>query len=294
MRWFSKTRRGVVGIAFCGNQLALVGLSQNRQEILFVEYMTLTEPIYFLPNGNLSYIEKIMDILKDWVFSRKCQGWFAAVGLPHVYTMRKNIELFSGFNMAERETFLQENFSEYFPGVEANLVFDFCLLPSTEKQDDILLVATRQTTVDQLSLLIKNVDLQLRVIDLDIYAKSRILQKMHTASRIKILLDYASSEIQMIILDDNKFVFFENEIFDSYEQLEKIILTRIKKHLGEMDLSSIQFYLSFSCQFCENVLAEINHILKQKINLLNSFGGAFVHSAALIAFGLAARKFPKW
>jgi len=294
MRLPKTNRNATLGLTFHGQQLTLLGYDKANRNILFSEQVTLSNQIEFLANGKITPLDELTNTLKTLVKIHQIYNYPIAVSLPYTLAIRKTIQMVPGLNISEQEKEIRENFAEYFPGIEETLAIDFNSLKSNIKQDEILLVAARQTTIQQLTDLITIAGLKLRIVDLDIYSKIRATHSLDPSTHNKILFDYTPPELQVIFSNKNQQILVENAEIKSKNQLSEFILNYLKKHLLDKNLSLFDFYLSCSAEDINSVQNDISNFLNQEIKLINSLNANLINASLLSAFGLTIREFPKW
>jgi type IV pilus assembly protein PilM len=151
-------------------------LSLQAQQQSWLINRCIKQPLHdgIIEQSTIVDWSKLQAQLTNLITQAKLHNYPVALALPNNIIMRKNIQLPAYLHNDELYENIKLDLLEYFPEIDTdNVYFDFVIETTTNSMHEILLVAIAQHKCQQLCSTIANAGLQLKILDIDIYAYTR-------------------------------------------------------------------------------------------------------------------------
>jgi len=218
----------------------LVGLDIQADAIRLLQLRLIKKPFkkiiieqaikIALPTGaiileKIQQPELVSDCLRELVARRKLKNIHVIIALPAQYVTSKRIQLTKELGELERETEIEDNLTHYLPNISGDFCYDYVKLDThNETQDNIFLVAASIDSLNSYRDIIKKSGIELSIVDIDSYALARAVCLSPTLQVIKtkIILDFSSSVMRLMLLHHNEIIFHQI-ISHDHEKLNRAI-----------------------------------------------------------------------
>lgn len=190
----------------------MVGVSLTQQAVRLLS-LTFSKSVPTIENISVTSIssdwQSLSKSIRQVVQEISCEQCDAAIALPFSQIIYKKISLPSYLTESECHADITNNASYHFPGVTDPLYIDHVLLNSgNEKNKEYLLVAARMDSVTSYVDLMEQAGLQVRIIDVDMYALVRgvcaFKEMIHV--RDKLIVNIENQLLTVILLKNTDII----------------------------------------------------------------------------------------
>jgi type IV pilus assembly protein PilM len=199
----------LAGIDMNAEEIRLLVLSRTRKSYRVEKFAVASLPAGIFHEGKIKHPESLQAALKQLVVQTRTQALPAAMALPATAVIFKRITLPQGIAKKNIHAHIASYCSEYFPGLQDALCFDFMTLPAAENSSpQVLLVASRMELLNSYLALGENAGLKVKIIDVDIYALARAAHSQSAKNNATAaLLDITLDMTQLLLCQEGEIIF---------------------------------------------------------------------------------------
>lgn len=310
MPFFRQRKSSWVGLGLHQEHISLIKIARVNS-CYSIEHFQLTQlPSACIREGKIHQPAEVEHIIASMVAEANAKECPAIVSFPLTQVINKRIRLASFLEDEERYNEIASDMATHFPDVNEALNFDYATVGSEEGDDDLLLVAARVKQVDAFLAVVESAGLNVRVMDVDVYAYVRAINFIYGVSEQKIcLLDAALS--QLIILHQGAILFSHPVAFDSVESIVQTVRKIFQLFSppdsmmnSTMDVKKV--LLSGKFDSLRTLKQELTELLPVNVEWINPFvspelitkkeksGLQKDMNEALVTLGLGLRSYPEW
>lgn len=188
----------LVGVDIHPDEIRLMQLSRGRC-ILQAHVIKLKSGT--LKEGKMVNPDHVKKKLAQIVSMNDMKGCPAALSLPSSSVITKRITLSEDLSANDRETVIQTNLKNYFPGLGVDLCFDFDLLGKTHTgYDEAIIFAARQEQLNEYISVVNEAGLRVEIVDVELFALSRALNLKQVSGQMIAILEINLSQLQFNLL----------------------------------------------------------------------------------------------
>lgn len=168
-------RRSMLGLDIQEHGIYLLELNKKRSSYVVKRMLAQSLPAGIYVDGKIAGWNELKFFLQDLARKNKLSKQIIATSLPAELVRIQKLQLTTHLKPAETRTMLVTQLQRDLPSLKDNLCLDYYELPSSDQQQQALLVAaTRQEYINQLNQCFQAAELRLKIIEVDIYAWQRL------------------------------------------------------------------------------------------------------------------------
>lgn len=297
----------LVGIDLHPTEIRLVQLKKFQQAYQAVRLMAKELPKDTFCEGKIKSWDRMSSILTELIETMGLKNSLAAIGLSSNLVIMQQITLPKGLTHEEIEAEIDACLHRDLPGLQGELSIDFNELSSSHTADaEFFFAATRQEYLSQFIACINASGLQVKIVDVDIYALKRII--FHCLPGVIDRLEvsailYSTNNNMILVVCNREYILFHQfwnlaETTDFYAQLKN------KIQLGNGSANKKIKKLILCGNYSVNLLQTVSFLVEE-VTYLNPFeylklattldpSSALRATDFLVACGLAMREIPQW
>jgi type IV pilus assembly protein PilM len=167
-------RQPLLGLDIGSDAIRLLAL--RKTAVGFVIEKIGSQPLApgVVADGSIVRWETVKTQLQAMSAAATLSGYAVALALPRAAVIHQQIQLPAYVNETDLKSELQRRFLEYVPSIpEKELYFDYLLTDTRDEMHEILLIATHKTQLQPYWEVVKAAGLELKIVDVDLYARMR-------------------------------------------------------------------------------------------------------------------------
>ena len=224
-----------VGIEIHADEIKLLKLRHAAASYTIENYAVEPLPEDAIVDDKIKRVDRVQAALQKLVQKTRASGCPAAIALPANNVITKRIKLPICLSLLECEMEISANLSRYFPGMTAELYFDFFMLPSAGGDyHDLMLVAARAEDVQAYVSLVTTAGLLVKIVDVDSQAAWRGAQlsltpEFRVATAVIALCEVGRSMTRLMVVQQQQIMHlqqWQNADFPDGEAQIKRVLQR--------------------------------------------------------------------
>jgi len=207
------SKRTCLGIDLQTSRLNLLEIQPKKNE----HYVQNVASLPLIISAEKSLAASISNAIEATFAQTRRKASVAIIGLAASQVITKTIYLNKQWDKQTIADYIEVNVDRYLPYARDELCFDFQIQNSTEQQaaqQKILLVACRQSSLEDYLCLFANAPLQPTVVDTVPYALMRALNYLFPSSQTQAclaLLDINYPLVNMLILEEGNLIYNQEE-----------------------------------------------------------------------------------
>lgn len=229
------SKNAVVGVDIQSHEIRVLKLLFFRKKQIIDKASFLPLPKDAVVKGVIQYPETVFNVLRKLVEDTEVKDHKAIISFPLSSIISQEVKMNAPLTSSMAESWLQKKLPHFFKGVTDTLSFDYIKRRTHLNDSCYFLVAAKIVQLKEYVKVVEAAGLEIKVIDLDLYALARIVQWYVKKNEGPFaIVDFCSSIPFFLIIQEEKIIFFQSLL----SFLEEEIVLFFKK--------AWQQFLSFS------------------------------------------------
>lgn len=198
-------RSTLIGIDIQSHEIRIMVLSHTKKSIRIEKMGYQALPEGAIQNGKIKIFKEVCATLAKLTAEMRVHKGAVAIAMPAASVVNKSIPALP-LKHAALDAEVAAHLKTYFPGVTEDLCYDYIKL----NPQSLLIVAARSAEVMPYINLVEQVGLQVKIVDVDLYAVLRavtfaIAKKLQTL----VILHFSAMKVEWILFHDSETLFYQ-------------------------------------------------------------------------------------
>lgn len=267
MPFFPRRKTAWVGLGLHHEHLSLIKMQCVKQTFQIENFLLTPLPNNSISDGTIHAPAQLEAQIANLVTMSEARHCPAVLSFPFTQVINRRIRMAAFLSDEERFNEMAADLAAYFPGMQDELYFDYAPLSADSADEEMLLVAARAKQINAFAAAAESAGLQVRIMDVDVYAYVRAINFIYGKTAEKIcFIDAALS--QLIILQHGIIVFSHPVVFESLEDILQSI-KKIFQIYSPLDAQVKKIRLSGKFAIIEKLTAALTEWLKIDVEWVN-------------------------
>lgn len=267
-QFFKSKSTNLLGIDLSVNAIRITELATSKKGICLKNY----EIEYLEPSNPENKLEAIIEKMNPSTKN-------VAFAMPYTEVFTKKMFISADIGQKELPDYIQLEAKQFVPYSFNELYFDYHIMgqdTSEGHQRDVLFVACRKADLEKRLQWIETAGLNVKVVDVDIYAIERAYAAMRPYLKTKILgiIDINPHKLRLLIFKENRISSFYEETIKVEQSLREVFIKIINSYEASNEqISLIHLMLSGDAAMCLALKEEIQRLGEEDIKVVDTFLG---------------------
>lgn len=227
---FNKSNEPLLGIDIGSTSLKIVELSRSGRTITVQNAGVFPLPPNTIVEGKIADIPTLAQTLRKSVAFMKTKAKHVALAVPGSAVITRVLEMPSDLTEDELETQLLMEAEQYIPYSLDEVAVDFTIIEESEEgteQVKVLLAACRKESIDALTEMVEQADLESKIVDVEPFCLERVYplladQLEEDNDGLIAVVDCGATNLRINVLDRGSTVYSREENFGAKQLSEEI------------------------------------------------------------------------